>query len=185
MSAHHDDSHVKTFAEELAEKTGSKVQKCYQCGKCTAGCPMVPDMDYTPSQIMRLVQLGNRDAALGSQTIWFCASCFTCSTRCPQEVKIAETMDALRELALKEKKAHPKARKNLAFLKAFLASVKRNGRLHEVGMVMNYKTRARDFFSDLFLAPAMFLKGKLKLLAKPVKDRARMAQIFERTGGKK
>jgi heterodisulfide reductase subunit C len=146
---------------------------------------MVPDMDYTPSQIMRLVQLGNRDAALGSQTIWFCASCFMCSTRCPQEVKIAETMDALRELALKEKKAHPKARKNLAFLKAFLNSVKRNGRLHEVGMVMNYKTRARDFFSDLFLAPAMFLKGKLKIFGKSVKDRRQMARIFEHTGGEK
>ncbi len=182
MSAQSHVPHEKTFADELADATGSQVRKCYQCGKCTAGCPMVADMDYTPSQIMRLIQRGERDAALGSKTIWFCASCFTCSTRCPQEVKIAETMDALRERALKEKKAHRAARKNLAFLKAFLGSVKRNGRLHEVGMVMDYKTRARDFFSDLFLAPVMFLKGKLKLRGRPVKDRERMAQIFARTG---
>ncbi len=185
MSAHHDVPHEKTFAEDLAARTGIDVRKCYQCGKCTAGCPMVPDMDYTPSQIMRLVQVGDRDAALGSRTIWFCASCFTCSTRCPQEVKIAEVMDALREQALREKKAHPRARKVLAFLKSFLGSVRRTGRLHEVGMVMEYKTRARDFFSDVLLAPVMFLKGKLKLFGKPVKDRQAVARIFERTAGTK
>jgi heterodisulfide reductase subunit C2 len=185
MSAHNDVPHAKTFVDELAEKTGIQVRKCYQCGKCTAGCPMVPDMDFTPSQIMRLVQLGKREAALGSKTIWFCASCLTCTTRCPQEVKIAEVMDALRAMAYQEKKAHPAARKNVAFLKAFLGSVRRRGRLHEVGMVMDYKTRARDFFADLLLAPKMFLKGKLKLFGKPVKDRRHMARIFEHTGGKK
>ena len=185
MSAQRKDSPEKTFAEQMAAETGIDVRKCYQCGKCTAGCPMVPEMDYTPSQIMRLVQIGDREAALRSVTIWYCASCLTCSTRCPQEVKIAEFMDALRERSLKAKKVNPRARKIIAFVKSFLGGIRRAGRVHEISMVMEYKTRARDLFSDVLLAPVMFVKGKLKLLGKPVKDRQAVARIFERTAGAK
>ncbi|MHC4454640.1 MAG: 4Fe-4S dicluster domain-containing protein, partial [Planctomycetota bacterium] len=76
------------FAKEVKERSGIDVKKCYQCGKCTAGCPVAYEMDYMPNQIIRFVQIGARKEALTSRTIWLCASCITCSTRCPKEVKI-------------------------------------------------------------------------------------------------
>lgn len=174
----------KDFLKELEDRSGIRVSHCYQCGKCTAGCPMVPDMDYTPSQIMRLIQMNRRETALRSKTIWYCASCHTCSTRCPKDVEIAGTMDVLREIALEENKVHPKAKKILAFCKAFLDSVKKKGRLFEVGMVMGYKLGSKDFFADIGLAPKMFLKGKLKLRPHPVKGRDAIRKLFERSRGK-
>lgn len=183
----HDASHAGEipFVKELEEKAGIKIADCYQCGKCTAGCPMVPDMDYTPSQIMRLIQLNRRETVLRSKTIWFCASCLMCTTRCPKDVKIAETMDALREIALREKKAHKAARKVLAFTDSFLNTVRRQGRLFEMAMVAEYKLRSRDFFADLMLAPKMFFKGKLNLFPPTIKGGDTIKKIFEKTRQKK
>lgn len=171
----------KTISEEIEDRTGVRSSKCYQCGKCTAGCPMVPDMDYTPSQIMRLIQVNDREAALGAKAVWFCASCLTCSTRCPQEVEIAAVMDALRELSLREGKAHRDAKKVLAFSKAFLRSVETKGRLFEMGMVMGYKLRSRDFLADMAIAPWLFLKRKLRLRPSRVRGLEELRRLFDRT----
>lgn len=183
----HDTSHAaeKTFVKAMEEDAGIKIADCYQCGKCTAGCPMVPDMDYTPSQIMRLIQLNRRETVLRSKAIWFCASCLMCTTRCPKDVKIAETMDTLREIALQEKKAHKAARKVLAFTRSFLNTVRRQGRLFEMAMVAEYKLRSRDIFADLTLAPKMFFKGKLNLFPPALKEEDAIKKIFEKTRRKK
>src|SRR4030042_2639125 len=87
------------FVREVEAISGQRVADCYQCGKCTAGCPTAFAMDYPPNQIMRGIQLGMRDALLASKAIWVCASCQTCTTRCPQGVDIARTIDALRSMA--------------------------------------------------------------------------------------
>ena len=73
-------SDLRTFVES---QSGQKVLDCYQCGKCSAGCPAAEFMDLTPRQVMRAVQLGQAELALRSSTIWLCASCQTCSARCP------------------------------------------------------------------------------------------------------
>ncbi|NIQ78825.1 MAG: heterodisulfide reductase subunit C, partial [Anaerolineae bacterium] len=84
---------------EVEQKGARNVSACYQCGKCTAGCPVAYEMDYTPNQIIRGVQLGMREMVLSSRAIWLCAACETCSTRCPQEADPAAVMDALRHIA--------------------------------------------------------------------------------------
>ena len=80
-------------------QSGVRVQDCYQCGKCTAGCPVAAFMDLMPRQVMRAVQLGQTDLVLRSSTIWLCASCETCSARCPMELDVAAVMDTLRHIA--------------------------------------------------------------------------------------
>jgi len=83
--------------------SGQNVSACYQCGKCSAGCPMVSLMDLLPNQIIRLIQLGQFNDVLNSKTIWLCASCFSCSARCPKGVDLAKVMEALRLLLLRKK----------------------------------------------------------------------------------
>ncbi len=92
-----------TIILKIEEISGQNVMACYQCGKCSAGCPMASLMDLLPNQIIRLVQLGQIDDVIGSKTIWLCASCFTCSSRCPKGVDLARVMEALRLLLLRKK----------------------------------------------------------------------------------
>jgi len=82
----------------VEEISGQNLYSCYQCGKCAAGCPVVSEMDLLPSQLIRLLQLGETEAVFASKTMWLCASCLTCAARCPRGVDVAKVMDALRAL---------------------------------------------------------------------------------------
>ena len=89
--------------EEVRQRSGAQVSACFQCHKCSTGCPIGPEMDFLPSQIMRLVHLGAENEVLGSRSIWLCASCEACTTRCPMAIDIAAVMDALRILAIERR----------------------------------------------------------------------------------
>ena len=95
------DTH-NALIKKVEDISGENVLACYQCGKCSAGCPMSPLMDMLPNQIIRLVQLGQIEEVVKSKTIWLCASCFSCSARCPKGVDLARVMEALRLLLLRK-----------------------------------------------------------------------------------
>ena len=83
----HGTAHLDTLRGQVREETGQSVFNCYQCGKCTAGCPLASEMDYSPHQILRMLQLdlpGMEEEVLGALSIWLCLTCETCATRCPQ-----------------------------------------------------------------------------------------------------
>jgi heterodisulfide reductase subunit C len=182
MSSHHESS-SSSLAARLEKEGEVSVADCYQCGKCTAGCPAAEDMDVAPSQILRLVQTespGHEDRALKSMAIWMCIGCETCVTRCPQEVDLPRTMDFLRQEALRRNVANPDADDVVAFHKSFLNSVERAGRLFEFGMIGEYKLRTGHFFKDLGLAPTMFFKGKMSPFPHGGGSKRQAAQIFAR-----
>ncbi len=89
------------FVKKVEEISGQEILACNQCGKCSAGCPAAMAMDLLPSQVIRLVQLGLEEA-LNSETIWLCASCLTCLSRCPKGVDLPRIMEALRQLVLRK-----------------------------------------------------------------------------------
>lgn len=89
------------FVRQVEEISGQDLLACNQCGKCSAGCPVVAAMDILPSQVIRMAQLGMEEV-LESNTIWICASCLTCSTRCPKGVDVPRLMEALRQIALRQ-----------------------------------------------------------------------------------
>ena len=89
------------FVAQVEQISGQKILACYQCGNCSAGCPMSDHMDVLPNQIIRMVQLGMREQLLASKSIWACVSCMTCNSRCPKNVRIAEVIEALREIVLR------------------------------------------------------------------------------------
>jgi heterodisulfide reductase subunit C2 len=149
--------------EEVRQRSGTEVSACFQCHKCSTGCPVGPDMDFLPSQIMRLVHLGAEDEVLASRSIWLCASCEACTTRCPMAIDIAGVMDALRIMAIDRRTALPDAH-GKQFHRSFLGSVRRHGRVYEMGMMAAYKLRTFDLFSDVDKVPQMLAQGKLSLL---------------------
>ena len=165
----------------------TSIRDCYQCGKCSAGCPMAEQMDLLPNQLIRLVQLGRVDKAMRAGAIWQCVSCLTCSSRCPQSVDCAGIMDALRQLSVEQEAASPAAHRTVIFQKAFLHNIRRNGRLNELELVGVFKTRGfiKDLdipflFKDSLLAPRMMKRGKFHLKGEKVEDRDLVGRIFER-----
>jgi heterodisulfide reductase subunit C len=120
----------------------TKVLACLQCRKCSSGCPVAGRADVKPHELVRLVQLGQRDQALASRLIWQCTSCQTCSTRCPQSVDLAALNDALRRLSRAEGKAGAGAAV-VTFNDALLSSVRRRGRVYELGLMTAFKLRMR------------------------------------------
>ncbi len=96
------------FVLKVQELSGQNLLACYQCGKCSAGCPAVSQMDILPNQIIRYAQLGFKDELLKSKAIWVCASCMTCNARCPKGINIAEVIEALRQILLRKRMDHVK-----------------------------------------------------------------------------
>jgi len=156
------------FLHEVEKATGEKVSTCYQCYKCTAGCPVVADMDIYPHRVIRHIILGNRDVVLKSKTIWTCLQCVTCSVRCPNDIDVARVFDALRKISVREGKMAEKDA--WRFDEIFLESVQRHGRLHEMEAILRYKIGKKDLFSDTKMGMGMVMKGRMGLLPHNIKD---------------
>jgi len=171
----------------LVPNLDEDLANCYQCGKCTAGCPVSAHMDLVPSQVMRLMQLGQSERALHSQAIWQCVSCQTCTARCPKQVDCAGVMDFLREKALAEDSIAPEQQPVVVFQKAFLDNVRRNGRVNELELTMRFKAgvflRTRQagwLFKDAGLAPQLRKRERIHLTSEKAQDRALVERIFAR-----
>jgi heterodisulfide reductase subunit C len=169
------------FLREVERRSGTDVGACYQCHKCSTGCPIAPDMELLSSQVMRLIHLGDDETVLGSKDIWLCASCEACTTRCPMQIDIAAVMDTLRIMAV-ERKADLSYSRGEQFNRSFLGSVRRNGRVYELGMMTAYKIRSGDLFTDAEKTGQLMAKGKLSLLPKRSAGVKELREAFRRSG---
>jgi heterodisulfide reductase subunit C len=172
--------------QELQHQTGVNVNRCYQCGKCTAGCLLADEMDYPPSLLMHMLQTKDESSMqtlLHSKTIWLCVSCQNCVTRCPMSIDIPQIMDYLREKSAGEHKINHQSRDIVAFHRAFLDSIKFTGRLYEIGLIAGYKARTFHLTQDVRLAPKMYAKGKLPLIPEMIKGTGNVKGIFTKTKG--
>ncbi len=142
------------FSEEVESAGPFNLTACFQCRKCSNGCPASFAMDLPPDLIIRLALLGQKDEILRSRTIWVCASCETCTTRCPNGVRIAELMDHFRELAVREgvPVPHPEI---LSFHQTFVDNIRRTGRAFEGALIPEYRMRSGSL-------KKMWKEGRLK-----------------------
>ena len=166
-----------SFLEEVIKESNVDIRACYQCQKCSAGCPVVSAMDILPNQVIRQIQYGRREKVLGSRSIWICASCHTCSVRCPNDIDFAKVMDSLRHLAL-HSGINAGEKEVPVFHKAFLDSIKSTGRIHELSLILRFKLKTRDFLKDAGLGWQMFRRGKIKMLPQNFTGGKEVKEIF-------
>ncbi len=169
------------FLRDVRERSGQEPSNCYQCGNCTAGCPYNFAYDIPVSRIMRLLQLGRRDEILQCKSLWLCATCQSCTTRCPNGIDVARIVDVLRHMA--REAGYATERNVKAFGDAFLESVEKHGRVFEVGVVAGYVRKTGRFWTDIELGPKMLPKGKLGLRPHSIQGAEHIARIFRRYRG--
>lgn len=154
------------LAQRVQEALGENVFLCYQCVKCTSGCPVGEFFDWQPNQIMRAVQLGQEDIALESQTPWLCAACQTCTTRCPQSLDINAIMEFLTREAV-ERGIEPPVPQVDDFNKAFMREVRLWGRAYEPGLMAELTLHhPKQLLEDKQMFIGMLKKRKVSFMPK-------------------
>lgn len=161
--------------------SGQQVELCYHCHKCTAGCPVVGAMDYGPDRLLRMLTLDESEEILRSRDIWLCSGCYTCATRCPNDIDIAAVMDALRQVAVAE--GIPAGERDaLLFHRIFLGVLQRLGRSHEAFMLGLFKVLSHvPIYRDVPAGIGLFMRGKVPILPESTSAAAEVKQIFERS----
>lgn len=172
----------EVFLKELAHvPEWEKIRTCIQCGTCTASCPTSRTMDYKPREIVGLFRAGMLDKVLRSNTVWTCASCYYCSTRCPSGIRLSDIMYVLRSLGIKfglfsRREAYP------VLAKTFARVVDRYGRNAEMEMLTRFylSTGPLRLKDQIGLGFKMFRRGRLHLLPKAIQGRRDIEKIMAR-----
>jgi heterodisulfide reductase subunit C len=176
------------FLEQIEAAGPFQAGACFQCRKCTNGCPVTFAMDIYPDEVIRMVILGRRETALSCRTIWVCAACETCTTRCPNEVKIAELMDRLKELAVQEGVPSPQPQ-ILSLHETFLNNIQKWGRVYETTLLPTYllksgelkhKWKTGTWQDEIKLGFQMASKGRFPLFPKSIKGKRDVRKILAR-----
>mgnify|MGYP002331835491 CR=1 FL=1 len=167
------------FPWEVGRASGQPVMRCFQCGRCTNGCPLTWAMDHPPHRLLRMVQLGAEGEVLVSRTIWLCSACHGCATRCPNDIHLPAVMDALKQMAL-ARRVRVGDRQVALFHRLFLATVARLGRMYELGLIGLHKLASGNLFGDLKVGLLMFTRGKLSPLPQLIKGRGDLRAVWRR-----
>jgi len=172
---------VNNLAQEIDRRSGEIIELCYHCHKCTAGCPVVDAMTYGPDQILRMIALDQSDEILQSKDIWLCAGCYTCATRCPNDIDISAVMDSLRQMALEQgyKAGEPDA---YLFHRIFMGVVSNLGRSHEAFSLGLFKVLSHvPLLNDMDSGASLFMRGKVPIIPKITGARREVRQIIQRS----
>jgi Fe-S oxidoreductase len=170
------------LAARIRSGSGENPYLCYECKKCSTGCPVAEFADVHPAQIMRAVQLGDEARSVGSRFIWLCTGCETCTTRCPQGIDVASIMNELRIIARHE----GRVRADMPFARSLdinYRSFRRWGRLYELELVLRdllRRPKAALGYRDLGMK--MMAKGKIRLLP-TIGDRRQMKRMARAAEG--
>jgi len=159
---------------------GKRILDCIQCGICAGSCHARFAMDYSPMQIVKMVQLGLKEDVLSSSTIWICASCYTCTSRCPRRIDIPLLMSSLKNKAI-ENNVPAKIPTKPKFHKAFTEIVGKYGRMHEPQLQVKLmkKTNPNEILNNMLFGLEMFRKGKVKISPSKIKQTKDIKAIFK------
>jgi heterodisulfide reductase subunit C len=176
------DQREKVFLDEVIEEApgGERIAHCLQCGSCSGSCPNGPDMDHTPRALFALINSGQRDRVLSSNTMWCCVSCYACTTRCPQNIPITDIMYALKRMALREGLAAKTDAPALA--RTFTGLLEKYGRSFEFGLASRYYLFNKPM-SMLKMGPlglSMFTRGRMSLVPTKIRGVDQLQAIIKK-----
>ena len=172
------------FLDEVAALPGAeKIRICIQCGTCSGACPLAEKMDHSPRRLFAMIRAGMRDEVLESNTPWLCASCYSCTVRCPQEIPFTDVMYALKNMAVAKGK-YPESHDAAIFYKEFAKQVDKYGRSCESLLFMNYllKTHPLALIGNMVFALKMMKRGLIPLIPifpTKIKGRKEIREIIE------
>ncbi len=173
---------VKSFIDEVCSIPGGEsINSCIQCGVCTGSCPTANQWDYPPRRVIAMVRAGLRDEVLSSNSMWFCVSCYTCTVRCPRDIKPADIMHALEVLAIRSGKSTPKSNTPIMY-QCFVDSARSYGRVYELGMMMKLFMKTNPF-AAMKLAPVgmgLFFHKRLPLKPSRIKGMNGLKAILKK-----
>jgi heterodisulfide reductase subunit C len=169
---------------QIEKASGQPLSRCYQCKKCSAGCPVEGVADLHTNEVVRLIQLGDMERLLNSSRLWLCVGCKTCQARCPNGIDVSSALDVIKDKSFKQGSRQADTRIP-AFYKSFMDVVGMSGRLYELGMIGLYKMRTKTYMDDMELGIDMLKKGKLKLMPDRVKNMNQIKAIFRKGRDKK
>ena len=174
----------RDFIKEVMKMPGGeRILDCIQCGTCSGGCPTMFAMDYSPMQIIKMINVGMKEKVLSSSTIWVCSLCYSCASRCPRKVNFPTLIMSLRNKTIRENLVKDRAKSN--FHKYFFEIVNKYGRLHEPELLAKLldMTNFGSLLHNARLALRLFKKGKLHLRA-PKIETSWVCSILEKTDQK-
>lgn len=171
----------KEVTRAVAAEAGVNLKDCYQCGKCSAGCPVVHAMDLMPREVIRLMQLGAWEEVLNAKTPWLCASCITCVSRCPRDVDLPQLMEEVRRASKAAGKRPVKG--SDVFNDLFLKGIYNNGKSNELYMMMKYNIFSGHLMQDALNAPHLLLKGMVGFKVHKIQDRKDLQRIMDKCLG--
>jgi len=170
------------YREKLVKRFEADVRDCYQCGNCSAGCPAAFTFDYTPNQVMRMLQVGLVDKVLDSSAIQLCIQCLTCTARCPRNIDIAGIFEDLKTVAVAQEREVPEQVKT--FNKAFLSAVARFGRLPEFYDMATFymgTMNPKMALGNVGLMVPVMTRRKMPLIPRRAKGADEVGRIYKKT----
>jgi heterodisulfide reductase subunit C len=173
---------VVNFINEVCSIPGGEsINSCIQCGVCTGSCPTANQWDYPPRRVIAMVRAGLRDELLSSNSMWFCVSCYTCTVRCPRDIKPADIMHALEVIAIRSGKSTKRSNTPIMY-RCFVDSARSNGRVYELGMMIKLFLKTNPF-AALKLAPVgmgLFFHKRLPLRPNQIKGMTELKAILDK-----
>lgn len=175
-----------TFFDEVEAATPgqSHLELCLQCGTCGGSCPSGPDMDHTPRALFALIQAGLKEDVLRSNTPWYCVSCYYCTVRCPQQIRITDLMYTLKRMAIREgyyQESSASAAPD--FSDYFIDMVENFGRSFEMGLATRYYLRHNPLGlvkMATTMGPGMFFKGRMGIIPTRIKNLGQLKAILNK-----
>ncbi|HBH61731.1 MAG TPA: heterodisulfide reductase subunit C-like protein [Nitrospiraceae bacterium] len=178
----------------VMDRSGQNLMSCYQCRRCAAGCPVGDESGVTPDRLVRMVLLGEKDDALNNLLIWRCVACYTCGTRCPNNIQTAKINETLKQMA-KEAHIEPHIPRVASFHSSFVKSVSHLGRSNELEFMALYeienfkkgglKAVKEDIKSTSKLGRSMLRKKRMHFKLERTKGKSEMKRLFMKAAQKR
>ena len=169
----------KGFIKEVMKMLGGeRILECIQCGSCAGGCPAMFAMDYSPMQIIKMINLGMKEKVLSSSTIWVCSACYTCTVRCPRNVDFTSLMMSLKYIAIRENMVKDSAKSD--FHKYFFEVINKYGRNHEPEFLIKLLDSS-NLASSVRLGLRLLKKGKMHMRAPRTEHASYIKSMLEKT----